>query len=112
MKRTELGCPGHFIGAASCRFRRHTQVGTWRISTVGDYFPPRSEKRETIGSGATDFFETMAFKTLPKPDGNNEGCGCREVKDYSESECVRYATAGEAHKGHERMVAKYARRSK
>ena len=35
----ELGCPGHFIAARSCAWRRHTQIGTkYRVSSVGNYF--------------------------------------------------------------------------
>lgn len=115
MKRVDLGCPGHFIAVDSCRFRRHTQIGDkWRVSTVGDYFPPplRGEKRtrETIGSGPKDFFETMVFETTGQPERENEGCGCLEVKDYCESDGRRWATAGEAQAGHEAYVRKYMRR--
>ena len=65
-KRVELGCPGHFIDVSSCHFRRHTQVGNFRVSTVGDYYPGRSEKRETVGLNR--FFETMVFKTSDKQE--------------------------------------------
>ena len=101
-KRVELGCPGHFIDVSSCHFRRHTQVGNFRVSTVGDYYPGRSEKRETVGLNR--FFETMVFKTSDKQDDGNEGCGCREVLNFSEVDFEGYNTAGEAQAGHERMV--------
>jgi hypothetical protein len=58
-----------------------------------------------------DLFETMVFETIGKPADGNEGCGCIEVRDYSESECHRYATAGEAQAGHETMVRKYQRKA-
>lgn len=112
MKTVELGCPGHFIAVESCRFRRHTQIGNrYRVSTVGDYFPPPRDARKTVGAGAKDFFETMVFETVAKLDANNDGCGCRTVKDYGGLEQTRYATAGEAQKGHERFVKKYAKRA-
>lgn len=105
----ELGCPGHLIVANACRWRRHTQIGKrFRVSTLGDYFSPSG--RATIGSGPTDFFETMVFRTGRKQVEGSERCGCLEVADWSELECQRYTTAGEAQRGHERMVAKYAKK--
>ena len=106
IKRTELGCPGHFIGVRDCVFRRHTQIGErFRVSTVGDYSP--RGKRERIGAGQNSYFETMVFNTVPHPSPGNEGCGCRQVESYSEIDSMRYATAGEAQAGHEAMVEKY-----
>jgi len=103
--RVELGCAGHFICASDCRWRRHTQVGRYRISSVGDFFPRGRVKRETIG--AWGYFETMVFKLTDKQSDGNEGCGCREVESFEEVETQRYETAGEAQAGHERYVAKY-----
>jgi hypothetical protein len=109
-KRIELGCAGHFIAASSCRFHRHTQVGDFRVSTVGDYYPLDGRKRTPLGADPASFFETMVFRTVKAANAGNEGCGCREVLDWSELDSKRYATAGEAQAGHERMVAKYLRR--
>ena len=104
----ELGCPGHFIAARSCYWRRHTQVGNYRVSSVGDYRPDhRTGIRETIGAGPNAYFETMVFRTQGVQEPGNEGCGCRFVDDYSALDCERYATAGEAQAGHERYIAKY-----
>ena len=33
-----LGCKGHCIIADKCKYGRHTQVGTFRISTIGNYY--------------------------------------------------------------------------
>lgn len=117
VKRIELGCPGHFIAVDSCQYRRHTQVGSYRVSTVGDYYQMdytdpqgRRTKRSTVGSGKDDFFETMVFKTTRKPARDNDGCGCREVKDWGGLECFRSANPKAAHKRHEQMVAKYGRK--
>lgn len=116
MKPIELGCAGHLIVANSCRWKRHTQVGKYRISTIGDYYAPdldrikndpRATKRDTIGAGDDSFFETMVFETTDEAASDNDGCGCRAVKDWSELDGERYATAGEAQAGHERYVAKY-----
>ena len=103
-----LGCAGHLIVSQSCRWRRHTQIGSrFRVSTVGDYFPDWHGPRETIGSGAQDWFETMVFVTTSQPDTGNDGCGCLTVDDYNEIDGRRYATAGEAQAGHDAMIAKY-----
>lgn len=106
-ERIELGCAGHLIVASRCRWHRHTQVPGFRISSVGNYYPDRDGKRETIGAGLDSFFETMVFRTDDTQDDGNEGCGCRMVKDWTEIDGERYATAGEAQAGHERYVAKY-----
>ena len=105
IERIELGCAGHFIAARSCRWRRHTQVGNYRVSSVGDYFP--RDERETIGAGPDDFFETYIFKTTDAQARDNEGCGCHQVAEWSEIDGRRWATAGEAQAGHESFVAKY-----
>jgi hypothetical protein len=108
MARTELGCPGHLIIARWCQFRRHTQIGTrYRISTLGNYFPCDGGQRDTIGAGPDAFFETMVFVTTTEQDPGNEGCGCLQVRDWSEVEGRRSATAGEAQATHEATVTKY-----
>lgn len=107
-KAVELGCPGHFICAKDCHWRRHTQVGNYRVSSVGDlYYRSEPNKRQTIG--ATGYFETMVFKTTREQEAENEACGCRKVAEWGELEAKRYETAGEAQAGHEKFVAKYAR---
>lgn len=109
-KRIELGCAGHLIVSSRCQFRRHTQVGNYRVSTIGNYFPNEDGPRKTIGAGADSFFETMVFRTTRRAEPNSEGCGCRQVKGWSEIDGTRYATAGAANAGHEKYVAKYMRR--
>lgn len=110
MKVTELGCPGHFICASQCRWRRHTQIGNrYRVSSVGDYYDERG-RRQTLGSPADSWFETFVFKTTAKTCRNNDGCGCKDV-DFSEIDSQRYPTAGEAQRGHERFVKKYTKRA-
>lgn len=123
-KRLELGCKGHLIVGNSCRWHRHTQVGNYRISTIGDYYSvnykkldkgvPRSLalERDRVGSGAKDFFESQVFKTSRKREKQNDGCGCRRVIDWGGLECKRYPTAGKAQAGHERLVQKYLRKRK
>jgi hypothetical protein len=105
--RVELGCPGHCIVARDCRWRRHTQVGRYRVSSIGDYFPPDRKKRDTLGAGDDSFFETMVFRTADGPEPGNEGCGCVAVADWCEIDGTRYPSAGEAQAGHEAFVKKY-----
>lgn len=111
VKIVELGCAGHFICAQDCRFRRHTQVGKkYRVSTVGDlYYKSEPHKRQTVGAGEDSFFETCVFKTTGKQCKDNDGCGCVEVADWCEIDGRRWATAGEAQKGHEAFVRKYTK---
>jgi hypothetical protein len=64
IKRTERGWPAHFIGAASCMFRRNTLIeysgGYIIVSTVGNYHPSCTKKIETIGRER--YYETMVFE--------------------------------------------------
>ena len=106
MKRVECGCAGHFICADRCKYRRHTQVNGFRVSTVGDLWI--DGKREKIGSWG--YYETMVFPTSDKPAEGGEGCGCMEVTNWQDVDGKRYETAGEAHAGHEKLVRKYMRR--
>jgi len=108
-KITELGCAGHLIVSNRCRWKRHTQVGNFRISTIGDYY--YDGKRQSLDYPANLYFETMVFKTLNEQEEGNEGCGCMQVVSFSELDGERYATAGEAQQGHEKYINKYRRNS-
>ena len=107
VKSVELGCPGHFICASSCRWRRHTQVGRYRISTVGDYYENR--ERRTLGGEPDSWFETMVFETSDADEPDNDDCGCKEVTSWSEVDGDTYSTAGDAQAGHEAFILKYLR---
>jgi len=110
LKRVERGFKGHFICADRCQYSRCTDLGTkWRVSTVGDFYVQRDRTtpavRETVGCDR--FYETMVF-----PLGKRRcecGCGARKVSDFSELDFEGYQKAGEADKGHEAMVRKWAK---
>ena len=99
--RIYLGTPGHFIAAERCRFRLHTRVGNYRISTVGEYYPwgRDGEKPETVGLDR--LYETMVF-----PLGADGEPTSWEGIDFG-----GYQTAAEAQRGHEELVAKYELRT-
>lgn len=100
-ERVEIGCRGHFIGASDCHFSRHTQIGKYRVSTIGDYRPG---KGEAVEIGADRYYETMVFAT----EGEPKGCGCVPVVDYSASvDFDGYQTREEAQAGHEAIVAEW-----
>lgn len=88
------GYPGHLMVNANCVYHLHTRVGARVVSTVGDYRPSGSEVRETIGSGPTDYFETMVFEC----DGEDGGDPL--ITTWNEIECNRYETSQEAEAGH------------
>ncbi len=104
-KRVELGCAGHLIVSNRCRWKRHTQVGNYRISTIGEYW--LDDERQTIGATPNSYFETMVFLTTGEQVEGNEGCGCQQVKEWMEIDSSIYATAGDAQAGHEEFVEKY-----
>lgn len=105
MQRVELGCIGHFVLGHECMYRRHTQIGRYAVSTVGDLYV--DGVREPVCSKPDRYFETKVFELTDDPVDDSEGCGCRELVDYSERDSMTYATAGEAHAGHEAMVEKW-----
>lgn len=108
----ELGCPGHFHGSSECLWRRHTQVGNLRVSTVGDHKTCRNKKEpyERIPMGFYGdeemWYETMVFLTSNEPAEGSDGCGCKRVSCWHEISRVLYGAAGEAQVGHEELVRK------
>ena len=107
MKIKNFGYPGHFICSSNCKFHLATQIGKYLVSTVGAYYPPGKEEMETIGFES--FFETMVFDA-GKPCAAKE-CGC-ELPNISgrQLDFDGYKTAGEADRGHEIMVKKWAKK--
>ena len=102
MTREDFEGPGHFCGASQCRFARHTHVGPYCVSTVGDYWPRGAKQREDIGYKRSH--ETMVFRLDDK--GETDGHPI-DFAPYKSDEAAAI--------GHERMVRKWlgvARRRK
>lgn len=104
------GYAGHFIAVASCLMHMHTRVGDYRISTVGDYHPPKyvdgrwEESREAQEIGCDRLFETYVFRVSGEGK-HGEG----EVVEWSEIDSDSYLEAEEAERGHMAMCLKYDR---
>lgn len=96
------GHAGHLIVAEWCRFHMATRVGDVLVSTVGDYFPPGKEERETIDCGR--FFETFVFAA-----GATLDCGCTNAASWSEIDCAPANSAAAATANHMEMCRKWAR---
>ncbi len=98
-----VGTAGHFVLADQCRWRLHTHVGAYCISSVGNLRdqqgdgPCRLDGAGT-GEGPEMFYETMVFEE----DGTLEKYGPLTLGED------RYETTKEAQAGHMKMCRKYA----
>lgn len=129
-----FGSAGHLIVASECRFHLATLVGTWLVSTVGEWLPDSgswhiyadSRKVTLEGWGdarRTDFlnkvgfveigagrkYETMVFRTTGErcelPECN---CGMPVITEWSELDSDGYNERGDAQRGHYAMCEKVA----
>ncbi len=89
--RREHPYGGHFVAWERCLFRRHTHVGKYRISTIGDFRPHMQYSK--LGT-AEPLSKDMYFETFVLTNGEEE-------------EGIRYTTSAEAEAGHEAMIEKY-----
>lgn len=105
-----FGHAGHLLVASMCRFHLCTQVGRYLISTVGDYYPDGNEKkRETIGVGKGDYFETYVFNVRRGTRCKSKDCLCGlPAIDVDNIEGRRLPNATLARKHHLKTCAKYA----
>jgi hypothetical protein len=97
------GHAGHFCGADYCKFRLSTRVGSYLISTIGDYLPAGTNTCTPLTSDPTSFFETSVFRA-----GEALECGCTYMDSPSPLEGVHYETAAAAQRGHVDLCKKYA----
>ena len=133
-----FGHSGHLIVGKDCRFHLATKVGPWWVSTVGEYLPDSGVRDisakargiampdgikgdaarswwiqnvgyEPIGAGKDSIYETMVFVAGPPCVQDLCGaCGAPYPTEWGELDGVRYATAGEATRGHYAMCEKWA----
>ena len=122
-----FGHAAHFICGQWCRFHMATRVGHYLVSTVGEYVHPSDSKAsETtegawllknprgrlLGGGEDSYYETFVFPLADPPARcDNPDCGCGIVRPSKHSELdgsTRWATAGEATKGHMDLCRRYA----
>jgi hypothetical protein len=97
------GYPGHLMVADSCRFRLHTRIGNYRISTVGDRHKNGRRDEPAKEIGANCLFETYVFRVH---DGEY---ACGEMDEGLEIDSESYNDGEKANEGHMAMCRKYAR---
>jgi hypothetical protein len=128
------GWAAHLIVGEDCRFHLCTDIGDYRVSTVGAYLPDagvreilaesrgitlegrgdarRASWRRQVGwedVGHRRKFETMVFRLAATScDMPDCGCGLRDVADWSELAVDGYNDPGEAHRGHLAMCRRVA----
>ena len=95
------GSAGHFICSDQCRRHLCTDVGDYRISSVGDLYI--DGKRETVG--ATGYYETLIFRLDNKICGC--GCGQRTITEWTELDGLRSDDLAEAERTHMDFCHKY-----
>jgi hypothetical protein len=130
-----FGHAAHLIVGQDCRFHLATEVGTFLISTVGEYLPD-SQVRETLaisrgikltGRGdarQSDYmekigyeevgygrkYETMVFAIESYCIKNDCNCGIPIPLNWSELDPRGYNSAKDATVGHRKICLKYAKK--
>jgi hypothetical protein len=92
------GMSGHFICASECCFHMTTDIGGYRISTIGCYHPAGHGEGLIREVGAGRFYETMVFEI---------GADDRIVP--LELECEGYNDEAAAEVGHLMMCYKWTK---
>ena len=118
------GHAAHFCCGRWCRFHLATKVGSYLVSTVGEYVHPRhsngSEKAERewlklnypggdIGFGRK--YETMVFRAGKPCAAPDCGCGL-PTTDGNELDMLGCNTARAARAGHMKLCRKWAQKGK
>lgn len=104
------GFAGHFISASRCRFHLATEVGNFRVSTIGGYASPTNPK-EFSEVGLDRKYETMVFRIADGTAVCNCGCRMKELESYSELEMLPANDPDTARKNHMEACLKYAARA-
>lgn len=100
------GYAGHLAVGARCAFHMSTRIGNYLISTVGHYIPKGKETTqiESIGSGNSDYFETMIFPCSGEDKYGNP------IIELNELYCRRYSNSREAEANHRKVCKEYAKK--
>jgi hypothetical protein len=104
-----FGYAGHLRVPAKCVFHMSTHIPAAGVlvSTIGDYRPGDGKKgRDTIGSGAADYYETMVFECY-----GVAASGDPSIESLAELECVRYAESIDAERGHYDICWQYQKKA-
>jgi len=115
-----FGAPAHFICARWCRFHMVTLIGSYVVSTVGEYVHPRNSgggeqaeaewlRKNWPGEdiGCDRKYETMVFRMSGRCDSETCGCGHPFI-DTAVLDTTGYNTAKDANHGHRAMCDKWA----
>ncbi len=99
------GYAGHFINSKACVYHLSTRIGSFLISTLGDYRPRDNDKYQMVEmTGVPDsFFETMVFRCKGEDDDGNP-----YLINLNAIEAEHYPKSLLAEKGHRRICEKYA----
>jgi hypothetical protein len=130
--------PAHFICARWCKFHLATYVGDYIVSTVGEYWPERGireihakihdqkwfEKNRHLKGDYFDAaymkrfgyedigyerkYETMVFKAIPAPEGDEEACCPWRIDVSNEIDFEPYNKSADAAAGHMRLCEKWS----
>lgn len=102
-----MGHGTHFVGRSKCGLRLATYVGSYIVSTVGEY-APGEVWIELNGCGPGDdpmFYETLVWEAVEAPDDRT--C-CPYRIEGNEIERMYYETASEATAGHMAFCEKWS----
>lgn len=108
------GVPGHFCAADNCVFRLCTDIGRYRISTVGAYYLKQEPGARMTELGEERHYETMVFRIF---GSNVDWRNALEMEPlrFQQGEKEDYYAAAERHDAmaetmHDAMCVKWAKR--
>lgn len=100
------GLKGHFINAERCRFGLCTDIGSYRISTVGAYYPTDSTPHMDM-IGWQRYYETYVFNLINGKISSHQEIDSESI-GFDKDKENPYDKDKEAEAMHERMCLKYA----
>lgn len=101
------GMAGHFCAGNSCRFHLATEVGNFRVSTIGAYVSPL-DKENYSEVGHQRKYETMVFRIADGQAVCTCGCQMKDLESWTELEMLPANDPDTARKNHMEACLKYA----